>query len=219
MKQLLQGLIAVTLVLSMSACSSAYYGAMEKVGIHKRDILVDRVDDARDAQSDAQEEFKSALERLDELLQFDGGELEATYNALNDDYESSKAAADRVYERIDAIDDVAQDLFDEWQDELDEYSNDSMRRESERSLRDTERRYNSLLASMERAADTMPPVLEKLQDNVLYLKHNLNAAAIDAIRGEYRSLQSDISSLIAEMEQAINESDAFIQAMQEGRTE
>lgn len=219
MKQLLRGAAAVALVLSLSACSSAYYGAMEKVGIHKRDILVDRVDDARDAQSDAQEEFKSALERLDELLQFDGGELEATYNALNDDYESSKAAADRVYERIDAIDDVAQDLFDEWQDELDEYSNDSMRRESERSLRDTERRYNSLLASMERAADTMPPVLEKLQDNVLYLKHNLNAAAIDAIRGEYRSLQSDISSLIAEMEQAINESDAFIQAMQEGRTE
>ncbi|HET8817897.1 MAG TPA: DUF2959 domain-containing protein [Pseudidiomarina sp.] len=219
MKRLVQGLFVAVVMLSASACSSAYYGAMEKVGIHKRDILVDRVDDARDAQADAQAEFKSALERLNELLQFDGGELEATYTALNDDYESSKAAADRVYERIAAIDEVAQDLFDEWQDELGEYSNDAMRRESERSLRETERRYNSLLASMERAADTMPPVLEKLQDNVLYLKHNLNAAAIDAIRGEYRSLQSDISSLIAEMEQAINESDAFIKAMQEGRTE
>lgn len=219
MKRMLQGLVSALVVLSLTACSSAYYGAMEKVGIHKRDILVDRVDETRDAQADAQEEFKSALERLDELLQIDGGELEATYKALNDDYESSKAAADRVYERIDAIDDVAQDLFDEWRDELGEYSNDSMRRESERSLRDTERRYDSLLSSMQRAADTMPPVLEKLQDNVLYLKHNLNAAAIDAIRGEYRSLQSDISSLIAEMEQAINESDAFIQAMQEGRTE
>ncbi|RUO39014.1 DUF2959 domain-containing protein [Pseudidiomarina aestuarii] len=219
MKTWAQTLSISVMVLALGACSSAYYGAMEKVGIHKRDILVDRVDDARDSQADAQQEFKSALERLNELLQFDGGELEATYSALNDDYESSKAAAERVYERIDAIDDVAQDLFDEWQDELDEYSNEAMRRESERSLRETQRRYNSLLSSMERAADTMPPVLEKLQDNVLYLKHNLNAAAIDAIRGEYRTLQSDISSLIEEMEQAINESDAFIEAMQEGRTE
>ncbi|OZB06901.1 MAG: DNA repair protein [Idiomarina sp. 34-48-12] len=208
------GIVFVVVVLA--GCQSAYYGAMEKVGIHKRDILVDRVDDARDAQTDAQEEFKSALQRLDELLQFDGGELEARYNALNDDYESSKAAAERVYDRIEAIDDVAQALFDEWQEELGMYSNDSMRRESERSLRETERRYTSLLQSMERAADTMEPVLEKLQDNVLYLKHNLNAKAVDAIRGEYRSLRTDVDVLIREMETAIQESNAFIEAMQEG---
>lgn len=216
MRYLMNWIGIVFALMVLAGCQCAYYGAMEKVGIHKRDILVDRVDEARDAQSDAQEEFKSALQRLDELLQFDGGELEARYNALNDDYESSKAAAERVYERIEAIDDVAQALFDEWQEELGMYSNDSMRRESERSLRETERRYTSLLQSMERAADTMEPVLEKLQDNVLYLKHNLNAKAVDAIRGEYRSLRTDVDVLIREMETAIQESNAFIEAMQEG---
>ncbi|MBY6064542.1 DUF2959 domain-containing protein [Pseudidiomarina sediminum] len=210
-------LAAATALLVLTGCQSAYYGAMEKVGYHKRDILVDRVDDARDAQADAQEEFKSALERLDEMLQIDGGEIEAQYKKLNSDYEASRDAAERVYDRIAAIDDVAQDLFDEWRDELEQYSNDNLRRQSERSLRDTERRYSALLQSMERAADTMAPVLEKLQDNVLYLKHNLNAAAVDAIRGEYRSLQSDVAQLVQEMEAAIAESDAFIQAMQEGR--
>ncbi|SFR50889.1 Protein of unknown function [Pseudidiomarina maritima] len=216
MRYLMNWIGIVVAVVVLAGCQSAYYGAMEKVGIHKRDILVDRVDDARDAQTDAQEEFKSALQRLDELLKFDGGELEARYNALNDDYESSKAAAERVYDRIEAIDDVAQALFDEWQEELGMYSNDAMRRESERSLRETERRYTSLLQSMERAADTMEPVLEKLQDNVLYLKHNLNAKAVDAIRGEYRSLRSDVDVLIREMETAIQESNAFIEAMKEG---
>lgn len=216
MRYLMNWIGIVVAVVVLTGCQSAYYGAMEKVGIHKRDILVDRVDEARDAQTDAQEEFKSALQRLDELLKFDGGELEARYNALNDDYESSKAAAERVYDRIEAIDDVAQALFDEWQEELGMYSNDAMRRESERSLRETERRYTSLLQSMERAADTMEPVLEKLQDNVLYLKHNLNAKAVDAIRGEYRSLRSDVDVLIREMETAIQESNAFIEAMKEG---
>ncbi|MGQ4277561.1 DUF2959 domain-containing protein [Pseudidiomarina sp. E22-M8] len=210
-------LATAVMVLAVAGCQSAYYGAMEKVGVHKRDILVDRVDDARDAQADAQQEFKSALQRLDAMLQLDGGELEAQYNKLNDDYEASKSAAKRVYDRIEAIDDVAQDLFAEWENELSEYSNDRLRRQSERSLRDTERRYANLLQSMERAAATMDPVLDKLQDNVLYLKHNLNAAAVDAIRGEYRSLQADVAELIAEMETAIAESDAFIEAMQEGR--
>lgn len=205
-------IVAVALV----GCQSAYYNTMEKFGVHKRDILVDRVDDARDAQSDAQEEFKSALQRLDELLQFDGGELEQRYKALNDDYERSKAAAERVHKRIAAVDQVAQALFDEWQDELSLYTNTSLRSESERSLRETERRYKSLLQSMERAAATMQPVLDKLHDNVLYLKHNLNAKAVDAIRAEYRTLRADVEVLIREMEAAIEASNAFIDTMRQG---
>ncbi|RUO51731.1 DUF2959 domain-containing protein [Idiomarina fontislapidosi] len=208
--------LSIMTLLFLVGCQSAYYGAMEKLGIEKRDILVDRVDDAKDAQSDAQEEFKSALERLDALLQFDGGELEERYNALSDDYEASKSAAERVNERIAEVDDVAQDLFDEWSEELELYSNDAMRRESERRLRETERHYSELIRVMERAAGKMDPVLQKMQDNVLYLKHNLNARAIDAIRGEFNRLQTDISDLIKDMESAIAESNRFIESMNSG---
>lgn len=210
-----QWIMPVAAAFVLSACQSAYYGTMEKLGIEKRDILVDRVDEARDSQTDAQEEFRSAFERLDEMLAIEGGELADTYQALRSDYEDSKAAAKEVRERIDAVDDVAQDLFDEWSEELSEYSNDNMRRQSERQLRNTERRYAELIKVMERAADKMQPVLEKMQDNVLYLKHNLNAKAINAIRGEFNSLQSDISSLIAEMEASIEESNRFIESMQQ----
>ena len=206
-------LAAVTAVLLLTGCQTAYYSTMEKLGIEKRDILVDRVDEAKDSQGEAQEEFRSALERLDTMLNIDGGELEEQYNALNDDYEASKSAAERVRERIDAVDNVAQDLFDEWSEELEQYSNDSMRRQSERQLRETERRYADLIRTMERAAGKMDPVLAKLQDNVLYLKHNLNAQAISAIRGEFDNLQVDIRDLIKEMETAIAESDKFIASM------
>lgn len=206
-------LAAVTAVLLLTGCQTAYYSTMEKLGIEKRDILVDRVDEAKDSQGEAQEEFRSALERLDTMLNIDGGELEEQYNALNDDYEASKSAAERVRERIDAVDNVAQDLFDEWNEELEQYSNDSMRRQSERQLRETERRYADLIRTMERAAGKMDPVLAKLQDNVLYLKHNLNAQAISAIRGEFDNLQVDIRDLIKEMEAAIAESDKFIASM------
>ncbi|TDP32109.1 hypothetical protein DEU29_11149 [Idiomarina aquatica] len=206
-------LAAVTAVLLLTGCQTAYYSTMEKLGIEKRDILVDRVDEAKDSQGEAQEEFRSALERLDTMLNIDGGELEEQYNALNDDYEASKSAAERVRERIDAVDNVAQDLFDEWSEELEQYSNDSMRRQSERQLRETERRYADLIRTMERAASKMDPVLAKLQDNVLYLKHNLNAQAISAIRGEFDNLQVDIRDLIKEMEAAIAESDKFIASM------
>lgn len=198
----------------LTGCQTAYYSTMEKLGIEKRDILVDRVDEAKDAQGEAQEEFRSALERLDSMLNIEGGELEERYDALKSDYEASQNAAERVRDRIEAVDGVAQDLFDEWSEELEQYSNNSMRRQSEQQLRETERRYADLIRTMERAASKMDPVLAKLQDNVLYLKHNLNARAITAIRGEFDALQMDIKQLIEEMETAIAESDKFIESMQ-----
>ena len=64
----------------------------------------------------------------------------------------------------------------------------------------------------------MQPVLDKMQDNVLYLKHNLNAKAIDAIRGEFSNLQNDISVLIKDMEAAVAESNRFIEAMKDSQS-
>ena len=198
----------------LPACNSAYYAAMEKVGFEKRDILVDRVEDARDAQEDAQEQFTSALEQFSALVDFDGGDLQELYESLSDEYEDSRDAAARVSERIDRIEDVGNDLFTEWAEELEEYSSDRLRRDSERKLRDTQGRYENVLSAMRRAEGRMDPVLDALQDNVLYLKHNLNASAIGALQGELGDIRGEVDRLIAEMNSAIAESNEFIASLQ-----
>ncbi len=201
------------LLLMLTGCQSAYYAAWEQVGVEKREIMVDRVEDARDSQQDAQEQFSSALEEFSALINFDGGELEEVYNRLNDEYEDSKAAADEVSERIDSVASVAEALFDEWEDELERYQNDSYRRTSAQQLRDTRRKYESMLSAMRKAEATMMPVLQKLEDNVLFLKHNLNASAIGSLESELTVMQADIRVLIRNMNGAIAESDAFIASM------
>lgn len=135
------------------------------------------------------------------------------YNSLNDEYEASKSAADDVSERIDKVQGVADALFAEWEDELEEYQSTSLKRESETKLRETRRRYDSMLRAMRKAESKMEPVLKTLHDNVLYLKHNLNANAIGALQGEFGQMKGDINSLIEDMNDAIAESDAFIKAM------
>ncbi|WP_218354508.1 DUF2959 domain-containing protein [Alteromonas lipotrueiana] len=211
-KSLLLG-AAISSTLVLSGCQSAYYSAWEKLGVEKRDIMVDRVENAKESQEDAQEQFSSALEEFTALINFDGGELEDVYNDLNDEYQSSRSAAEEVSSRISKVQSVADDLFDEWEDELDQYQSASLRRESENKLRETRRRYDSMLKAMRRAESKMDPVLQALEDNVLYLKHNLNASAIGALQGEISQMKGDISSLIADMNSAIAESDAFIKSM------
>ena len=200
-------------VLSLVACQKVYYETMEKVGVHKRDILVDRVGEARDSQAEAKEEFASALERFASVVNFDGGELQVAYDRLNASYKDCEGQAATVADRIDKVEDVAEALFVEWERELSMYSNAKLRDQSASQLRDTRREYGRMVAAMRRAEKTMYPVLDVLRDQVLFLKHNLNARAIASIRTELSTVQRDVASLVRQMEASITEANQFISQM------
>jgi hypothetical protein len=199
----------------LGGCQKAYYSTMEKFGVHKRDIMVDRVEDARDSQEAAKEQFQSALEQFSQVLNFKGGKLEDKYNTLQAEYAKSEAKAGEVRDRIDAVEDVSEALFDEWEDELDRYSSKTLRRDSERKLARTRRQYEQLIRAMRRAEAKIDPVLEAFEDQVLYLKHNLNAQAIASLQDELVEVESDIADLINEMEKSIGEANSFIKTMLE----
>ena len=202
----------------IAGCASAYYGAMEQFGVEKRDILVDRVVFAAESQEEAKEEFADALEAFKAVVDFDGGELEQTYNRLKDEYEDADRKAENVRTRVRDVQIVAGDLFKEWRQELSQYSSPALRRDSEQLLERTETRYEELEARMLKASSSMDPVLALFAERVLYLKHNLNARAISALGEESAQIEADVETLIAEMERSIAEADAFIAEMKADAT-
>ncbi len=206
-------LIAALPLLALAGCQSAYYATMEQFGVEKRDILVDRVEDARDAQQDTKEEFRDALDQFTSLMNYDGGDLEKVYNKLNAQFESSEKAAGDVHDRIREIERVSSDLFDEWNKELEQYSNMELKRKSRDSLRATEASYLAMMRKMRAAEDSMYPVLDLFRDQVLFLKHNLNARAIASLDTETAAIEEEVRKLIEDMEASIAEADAFIASM------
>jgi Skp family chaperone for outer membrane proteins len=213
LKKVMPWAVVIVLLWSLVACESAYYTTMEQFGYHKRDLMVSRVEDARDAQQEAKEQFESALEQFSSVLQFDGGRLEEKYKQLKSEYDSSEAKAENVRDRIDAVEDVAEDLFAEWQEELDQYHSSGLRRSSERKLKATRKKYAQLISAMKRAEQKMEPVLVAFHDQVLYLKHNLNAQAISSLQSELVNVEADVASLIRDMEISIKEADTFIDSL------
>jgi len=206
-------LTAFAAALLAAGCSTAYYQALEAIGIEKRDILVDRVEDARDAQNDAKAQFQSALDQYRSVIGFDGGDLEEVYDRLNGSYERSEARAQAVSRRIGEVQRVADDLFEEWEDELGQYSDAGLRRRSERLLGETRAQYQQVIGAMRRAEAAMSPVLTLFQDQVLFLRHNLNARAIGALETELDAIEDATEASIEEMERAIAEASAFIESM------
>lgn len=199
--------------MSIAGCQSAYYTTLEKVGIHKRDLMVDRVEDARDAQEEAKEQFQSALEQFSSVVEVKGGDLEQKYNTLKDIYEKCEEKAARVRQRLDSIESVSEALFEEWEDELSEYSSDRLREDSRKKLDRTRRDYQRLMKAMKKAEKKIHPVLVAFHDQVLYLKHNLNAQAVSSLKNELVAIEDDVAGLVQEMEISIREAEQFVEAM------
>jgi ElaB/YqjD/DUF883 family membrane-anchored ribosome-binding protein len=59
----------------------------------------------------------------------------------------------------------------------------------------------------------MDPVLHKLHDYVLALKHSLNAQAVASLQGESARIQADMTRLIEDMNASIARADEFIRQM------
>lgn len=209
----MKNIILLTFTLLLCSCSSTYYRALEKFGYEKRDILKSRVIAAKEEQEEAKEQFQSSLEKLNSLINFNGGSLEDKYLETKADYEDSEAQANTVRKKIDSIENVAQDLFVEWEDEIEQYSSARLRQSSQQKLRQTKTRYQPLIKSMRKAESKMQPVLSALKDQMLYLKHNLNAQAVSSIKGEFNLIKADINSLIKEMNVSIAEADRFVSSL------
>ncbi len=197
-----------------TGCDRVYYGTMKKFGYEKRDILIGRVKDARKAQQQAQDEFKSALDRFREVIEMEGGTLEAKYNTLNGELSRAERRARDVHERVSAVKDVSDDLFREWKRELSQYSDRRMRGESERELEATRQRTEQLVAAMRRSEKRIEPVLQPLRDRVLFLKHNLNARALGALSKELTAVEGNVDALVADLQRAIAEADAYVAEME-----
>lgn len=206
--------LAFPLVTGLSGCDKMYMGAMEKMGYAKRDILSSRVKAARDAQEEAKQEIQSALEQFGKVVNFSGGDLEATYKKLNSELESSEDQAAAVHKRIADVQSVGDALFSEWKTELDQYSSKELRRKSEEKYTQTKARYGVMVGAMKKAEQRIDPVLRPLRDQVLYLKHNLNARALSALKGELVKVDAQVDQLVKDMNRSIAEADTFIQGLE-----
>ncbi|MGD8242140.1 MAG: DUF2959 family protein [Desulfobacterales bacterium] len=206
--------LPLVVMAALTGCRSTYYAMWESVGKEKRHLLKDEVSAAREDQAQASQEFKDALTRVKELTGFQGGDLEDGYRRLKADFEDCRHRADVIDDRIRNVEQIAADLFGEWENEIGQITNPNFRSKSRQSLARTRDRYKRLHQSMVKVRNRMDPVLTRLNDYVLYLKHNLNAQAVGALGAEMASIQTDVNVLIRDIERSIREADDFLQVIE-----
>ncbi len=209
--QLRRSVLLLTVLLT--GCTSAYYRTMRTLGKEKRDILISRVRDAKKDQDQTKQKLKTTMESFQELTGFQGGSLERSYKRLNGDYESANDQAQKLHSKVDSIDQVSKDLFSEWQGEINQMGNPRLKSQSSAMLRDARTRQAAYMRAMRKTEFEITPVLAAFHDQVLFLKHNLNARAIGSLKGTSASLQSDVADLIQSIDASSAEADKLIASL------
>lgn len=214
MKNFLAPAIAACFI--FTGCQNLYNKTLENVfGVEKRELLQKAVESVKDDQVETQKEFQSAMAELQSIYGFKGGKLESMYNKFKDSYEDSEKQADELHDRISNMDRIANSMFKEWSGEIRQYGSKTFADDSRKKLDATKKRYQELIESARRSEGAMEPILKKLRDHVLYLKHNLNAASLGALKNETQSIQSDIQELNRRMDESIREANSFISTLRD----
>lgn len=195
---------------------SAYYQSRETLlGDHKRDLVVMQVDQACNSLRESRDQFVDALEQFKSLVGVDDTPLQHRYQLLKRHYDQCRYKAEQVSQRIQSIEQVSEALFTEWETELNLYSNRVLRSRSQQQLKKSRQQYSRLLKTLQIAESRIHPVLADFQDQVLSLKHNLNAYAIAALRNDFLEIGLDITKLVDVMEKTILEASQFVSILSE----
>jgi hypothetical protein len=198
---------------ALGGCTSAYYSVMQKLGKEKRDILVQRVKDSKKDQQDTKEKLQTTMESFQALTGFQGGSLEKSYKKLNGDYQSAADQVGKLHHRIESIDQVSSDLFTEWQGEIDQMGNAKLKAKSSAMLKDAEVRQASYVKAMRTTELRIAPVMAAFRDQVLFLKHNLNARAIGSLKATSATMDSNVTALMKSIDGSMSEADTLIASL------
>ncbi len=210
-----RSLTLLLVVLLFPACSTIYYSAWEAVGVEKRDLLRSNVETVREDQEDVSEQFESTLERIRALYGLDGTALEKQYDRVATEYERSEADAEALRDRIDTVEEVASDLFAEWTTEIDEISDANLKQRSREQLSQTRARFAKLSSALSSTEASLAPVLQRFKDQVLFLKHSLNAQAVGQLEAEGQAIEGEVDRLLRDLRTSIQQTDLFIRALPE----
>lgn len=188
--------VAALLLASLPACSFVNNLIKGKSGPADVDDLVAAVENVQKELDASKGSMLAAVQGLQAITapDFQGDAVKA-HKELVEVVENSEDQADELRGAIEDMQAASVPVFDQWTKDLEAYSNPEMRQRSQARLSAARERYDAVLAAVEPLLVEYEAVNQTLRDHVLFLKHDMNPAALATIQDDVRSVAKDAASL------------------------
>lgn len=215
-------LLIFLLSLALSACSATVHrtghdskhepASSVKIVMPEQSPLIQRIAKVRDAQQEAKTHFKFLLDQLDILAHSQSEEAITAHEKLNAGYETSIDKTDEIVQGVASMNDAVAAFFSGWEREIAQHSPSNAVNPGK--LEAARSQYRRLTLAIKEAEGKFESVLRVLQDQIMLLHGNPGTQVTDSLKNEMRLIGTDVTALIASLEHAIDETELFINMIQ-----
>lgn len=171
-------------------------------------------DAAEKSIQDVVEHVKGMLATYNSIVGGEAKNAQSDYKKLASDLKSSDKKIQNATKGLDSMNKQAEKFFGQWEKELDAYSSDSMREKSSKRLDTAKQRFEHLGQTLDEASKSFEPLMQNLNDQILFLGRDLSPDAIAELQDEAAELNQqaeDVFSNIETLMAKAKEDDAALQ--------
>jgi hypothetical protein len=192
---LVRALPAVLPALGLSACLSGF-AVQDSEGLSRVDQLLNHVEHVQVEAVVTKERAHAALGSLQAVVApgFQGDPV-AAHLQLVQIIEQSLDQALAFRDSVEPLQEVGEDVFEQWTADLESFGNSAMRQRSQARLEETRSRYQDISAAAVSAQLNLDALNADLSDYALFLQHDFNAASVAMISGEVETLGERLREL------------------------
>jgi hypothetical protein len=174
------------------------------------------VESARDAYVRAHDQIVEAVRTIRERA-WTGSRPQEAYDLTRRLLARCESRLHSASRRLVSARAAAAEHFDQWGRELDDYEDKTLREESRRSLNEYKARFRTVAEEMERAGKEMEKVVAAIQDQMLFIKHHRNDAALPPRPQPEVDWEARMNPMMGQTDLAVLRADEFIARTRPGR--
>ena len=189
--------VVLPVLAGLTACKGS---SKQMVGLRRVDDLLGRIERVHVECELSRESARIALDTLHAVVAL-GTDAMASYAELVDALEVSEERAEALRAVIKPMDRAAEQVFEQWNSDLNSFTRAEMRKRSRDRMLDTRERYDAIITAAEPAREAYEELNAGLRDCVLFLGHDFNANAVAEIESDVLALTQLASELDERLEE------------------
>ena len=145
----------------------------------------------------------SLLTGYNSIINGDAKDNQKAYKKLVGDLKSTQKKIDGSKKQVAALGKEADKFFKAWEQDLASISSESLREKSAGRMETAKKRYASLGETLAAAGQEFAPVIQNLNDQILFLGRDLSPEAIADLSDEAAELNEQAEAAIAKVKQML----------------
>ncbi len=159
------------------------------------------------AVQDALGSLGSLLTGYNSIINGEAKDNQKAYKKLVGDLKGTKKKIDGVKKQMDSLSKEANKFFKAWEQDLASISSESLREKSAGRMEGARQHYASLGETLAAASQEFAPVIQNLNDQILYLGRDLSPEAIAELEDEAVELNEQAATATANVKEMLETAD------------